>query len=195
MEYNILPLFSSPLFNTRIDVKNRPSWDSVKWASDPTRDFSEHDDILDRPEWTNIRSQIDSALQHFFYNIMLADPDIKINVSISWLNRNEAGHKHVLHWHPNSVFSGCLYFDSHNSGIILKSTDYPQIHWGRKDWNMLNSQEWTIKPEPGLLLIWPSHVQHEVQELNVGDPTRYSLAFNTWLTGDIWRGRQMSLKL
>ena len=196
MEYNVLPLFSSPIFTTHIDISNHhPDWNTVEWAKDPTRDYSEQDDILDHAEWKLVRDQIQSALKYFFYDTMLASKEIDIDISISWLNRNNHGQKHVPHWHPNIVFSGCLYFDHSDAGITFTGDRYPQIHWAKENWNVLNSQTWTIKPEPGLLLIWPSHLQHEVQAMNPGDITRYSLAFNTWLTGNIWKGRQMSLTL
>ena len=195
MKHNILPLFSSPVYTTYIDVTSRPDWNTVNWTEDGSRDFSTTDYLLDQPEWATIRKLIKDNVSYYFYEILKSAPDIDIDITISWSNRNVFGQYHHEHRHPNSIFSGCLYFDHHDSGIIMKDARYPQIQWAKEGWNLLNSQEWTIKPEPGLLLIWPSYLSHEVVPVVAGGPTRYSIAFNTWIKGQIWQGSQMSHKL
>jgi uncharacterized protein (TIGR02466 family) len=195
MEHNILPLFSSPLFTTTIDVSDRPAWNSLILDNIESRYVTVTDDILDKPEWLPIRTRIEEKLRYFYYEILLASKSIDINITISWVNKENSGQLHERHHHPNSVLSGVLYFDDHPSGIKFISNLFPQIHWEKSGWNLLNSQNWRIEPKTGLLLIFPSYLEHEVEVLSNDAPVRYSLSFNTWLSGTVWSGRQMSLKL
>jgi uncharacterized protein (TIGR02466 family) len=195
MEHNVLPLFSSPVFTTTIDVSDRPTWDTVSWDNIESRSVTVTDDILDKPEWLPIRTRIEECLRHFYHEVLLASKSIDINITISWANKENPEQLHERHNHPNSVLSGVLYFDDHPNGIKFVSNLFPQIHWEKSGWNLLNSQTWRIEPKTGLLLIFPSYLEHEVEVLAKDAPVRYSLSFNTWLSGTVWSGRQMSLRL
>jgi uncharacterized protein (TIGR02466 family) len=95
-----------------------------------------------------------------------------LQISNSWvniLNKNETIHQHA---HANSYISGVFYFD-YSSPITFQS---PQSHkWSFKA-EYKNLPIYQITPEPNLLIIFPSWLEHNVNFNNGSD--RISIAFN-----------------
>jgi len=195
MNHCILPLFPSPIYCTQIDVTTAPGWDTIAWEHFDTRDCSESNYLLDSVEWKTIRSQIIAQVENYFFNELKASKAISINITTSFVNRNDDTQVHYRHSHRNSVLSGCLYFSSHPRGIRFTKPGYQQLYWDKSEHNLYNSDDWVIYPETGLLLIWPSNLEHEVEPLQVGDQVRYSLAFNTWITGTLSERPNMPLAI
>lgn len=193
MASNVLPLFGTPLYSTYIDISRVPDFNAVNWIQDNTRDYSETNQLLNEQQWAHVKSQILSHVNTYFHSVISADDAVNIDITISWMNKSVPGQTHTRHNHPNSVLSGVLFFDFHESGLTLIDSRYRQLRWQSKEFNILNSQTWTVKPEPGLLLIWPSEIDHEVETLPANSKTRYSLAFNTWITGVVNPRHNMNL--
>jgi hypothetical protein len=192
MEHNVLPLFSSPVYTSYIDITPLPNFNSIEWISDTNRDYSKSNRILEESAWSSIKNQILKHIEQYFYRILMANSTIEIAITSSWLNKNNIGQVHQRHTHPNSILSGVLFFDFHDTGIVFVDTKYQQVLYEKTEFNIFNSQEWTVKPEPGLLLLWPSYLAHEVGTIN---STRYSLSFNTWIYGDINNSHNMNLTI
>lgn len=195
MDHCVLPLFSYPLYCTQIDVRNVPDWNTIDWDITAVRDKSKTNRILNEPGWNNIQAQILAHIKKFFYEHLKASPDIEIEITTSLVNRNLPGHNHPRHTHSNSILSGCLYFDFHPAGIKFIRSGFPGILWDKTEFNLNNSDEWTVNPEPGLLLIWPSGLEHQVEHVKHTDPVRYSLAFNTWIRGKINSVPELELEI
>jgi uncharacterized protein (TIGR02466 family) len=193
MENDILPLFSSPVYSTYISITTVPEFDKVEWILDDTRDYSKSNIILDNAHWNSIKQQILSNVNYYFYNVMMAKPNISIQITNSWVNRSNSGQLHVKHTHPNSILSGVLFFDYHESGIVFFDSKYNQIEYAKSNFNVFNSRQWVVKPAPGLLLIWPSNVEHAVELIPGNSKIRFSLSFNTWVFGDINNTHHMNL--
>lgn len=58
------------------------------------------------------------------------------------------------------------------------------IEYNILDSNLYNSRSWSVTPEKGSMLIFPSNVEHMVEEY-LGDTPRVSLAFNTFIRGNV----------
>jgi hypothetical protein len=74
-----------------------------------------------------------------------------------------------------------------NSGDIVFSNNisplYPRELLVEIDnYDLLNSSKWTIRPKNKDILIFPSHLTHEVTP-NTSDKNRYVLAFNIFPSG------------
>jgi hypothetical protein len=54
MNHCVLPLFSTPLYYTQIDIRNCPSWNTVEWTTIDGHDMSKNNYFLDLPEWASI---------------------------------------------------------------------------------------------------------------------------------------------
>lgn len=103
-----------------------------------------------------------------------------------WININGPGGRNSPHTHPGCAFSGCFYVSvPDNSGDIVFYRDSTEIHlmtyWGDAttftDPTELSKVTTGYHPTEGMMLIFPSHITHLVQE-NQSNDNRISIAFN-----------------
>lgn len=184
-EKMLWPLFSKPVFKTHIDVSS-VNLDNIKWARNYQNWISESQNVLDDPALTDLANQISENIAEYFYGIMSASQNVKMYVTESWFNKTESGQSHHRHWHPNSILSGVVYLDSDGDSGKIKfiTSQYDTIEYNMIDSNLYNSRSWSVLPEPGTMLLFPSNVEHLVEEY-LGNRPRLSLSFNTFVGGDI----------
>jgi uncharacterized protein (TIGR02466 family) len=105
-----------------------------------------------------------------------------------WANIANPNRRHNFHNHPNCLLSGLVYIRTppNCSATVFGS---PRMHsknlepaYFKK--NEFNADIFTIPPEKGRMLIWPSHVPHAVEE-GTADETedRIIVAFNIMILG------------
>jgi uncharacterized protein (TIGR02466 family) len=99
----------------------------------------------------------------------------------AWANVNAAGDFNKMHTHPGATWSGVYYVDTGSSdradeGTPLHLSD-PNPSRTSIFFPELSSSNVLIKPEPGLMILFPSYVPHGVLP-HRGDRERISIAFN-----------------
>ena len=113
-----------------------------------------------------------------------------IEINNIWININGPKSLNIIHNHPRSVLSGCVYLIvAQNSGclnIIRNEMDcfMYKIYGIEKNktsqsvdnFNFL-SQEMSFAPKVGEVFVFPSHILHEVKT-NQSNEDRISMAFN-----------------
>ena len=184
-EKMLWPLFSKPVFKTFVDTAT-VDLSSVKWGRNYQNFISASQHILNEPGFETLAENVYSGLAEYFYGVMAAKDDVEIYITESWLNKTEKGQSHHRHWHPNSLISGVLYLDSEGDTgrIRFITSQYDTIEYSMADSNLYNSRSWSITPEPGSMLLFPSSVEHLVDEYQ-SDTPRISLSFNTFVRGNI----------
>jgi uncharacterized protein (TIGR02466 family) len=184
-EKMLWPLFSKPVFKTFVDTAT-VDLSSVKWGRNYQNFISASQNILNEPGFETLAENVYSGLAEYFYGVMAAKDDVEIYITESWLNKTEKGQSHHRHWHPNSLISGVLYLDSEGDTgrIRFITSQYDTIEYSMADSNLYNSRSWSITPEPGSMLLFPSSVEHLVDEYQ-SDTPRISLSFNTFVRGNI----------
>lgn len=149
------------------NISNKGGWQS----NDLDHNLSELKEILNK-----IQSKLDALCNEFNLKNVIID-----NV---WLNLNRTNSFNTTHNHPYSVFSGVFYIKStgHSGNLVLKNpNELLEYHIDKKyidKQNGFNSSNWTIEPESGKLVIFPSWLNHEV-EPNLSNNDRISLSFNS----------------
>ena len=92
-----------------------------------------------------------------------------------------AGDKHGVHAHPESQLSGVMYLSTPPNSSRLRLYDprpYTSFQqWPVKEETVTNWRYYDVAPEPGLLLIWPSWLSHEVMT-NLSEEGRITAVFN-----------------
>ena len=114
------------------------------------------------------------------------DKSKNLNLSNIWININGYGHSNVSHIHPHSILSGVYYVQTfENCGDIY--FNHPCYNTFLFDWkdvqkqpkNCFTAPRWFFKPKPGMLLLFPSWLEHFVQpNLNKNKKERISISFN-----------------
>jgi uncharacterized protein (TIGR02466 family) len=109
-----------------------------------------------------------------------------------WANITHPNHRHHMHIHPNCLFSGIIYITApQNCGATM--FEDPRIHSrmiepAYAENNVFNSAVFSVPPQKGRMLIWPSYLSHAVEYGTAKeDEDRIVLAFNIMIRGLIER--------
>ena len=144
--------------------------------------------ILEHPSMIHLKSIAEGCLQEWckeVYNPLHGDK-FKLKITQSWLNYTKPGEYHHTHEHPNSFVSGVLYIhaDTKEDKIKFHKAGYQQITIETAEFDILNSKSWWFGVETGKIVLFPSCLTHNVEQVTAGT-VRISLAFNTFLKGTI----------
>jgi uncharacterized protein (TIGR02466 family) len=131
------------------------------------------------PTWKFLIDWIDNCL-HEIQDYEIHDQNFgKIKISRMWANISlgRSGGSHSVHRHPNSLWSGIMYItEGADTKFLdpvyarsLSSIEIPIVN---------NFDRLTVTPKPGLLVIFPSFVQH-FTDAHYGDNIRITISFNT----------------
>jgi len=196
-EATLIPLFPDTLYMHNIDV-GEYDLSSIEWVKNVGNDVSVDLNILDQEQFSKLKGTIERCLNDYFYNVLRANRQAEIYITESWLNKTYRGGYHHQHAHTNSVFSGVLYLeydDPEKTGKIqFLANKFDQIDFEVYEQNVYNARGFAAVPKKGLILIFPSAVQHKVDEYK-SDTPRISLSFNTFLNNVISKKRTTGLKL
>ena len=142
--------------------------------------------ILKNKELVELREFIESAIAKYFKSIHFPKYDVSLYLTQSWVNYTEKGQYHHKHAHPNSIISGVFYPQADRSvdKIHFYKEIYDRIKVATDDFNIYNSDSWWFEVGSGDLILFPSSFNHMV-EPKEGDETRISIAFNTFIKGDL----------
>ena len=104
-----------------------------------------------------------------------------ININNMWAIINTGGSANLRHQHGNSTISGAYYVRApKNSGDIVFYDPRPApVYTYPKavNPNLLNAQVNGISPKEGALVLFPSYLDHSVNE-NLSDKERIVISFN-----------------
>ena len=116
--------------------------------------------------------------------------NLQIYITQSWINYTSLNEFHHQHAHPNSFLSGVLYLhsESERDEITFHRDKHRYLRVNTESNDELNADSWYFKVNTGDLFIFPSDLQHSVTQIkddNEKNKTRISLAFNTFLSGEL----------
>jgi len=105
-----------------------------------------------------------------------------------WANIANPNRRHNFHIHPNCLLSGLVYIKvPRNCGRTifasprLNSKNIEPAYFKK---NEFNADIFSIPPEKGRMLIWPSHVPHAVEQGTADEAEdRIVVAFNVMIRG------------
>jgi len=152
--------------------------------------FTKNTNVLNDPTFLEIHKFILRKLGDFAYLTYKPKDKINIYVTQSWINYTNVNEFHHQHSHPNSFLSGVLYLqtESERDQILFHREGYRTFRINEKNNDDLNADSWFFKVETGDLVIFPSYLEHSVKHIkdeSEKDKTRISLAFNTFIKGDL----------
>ena len=144
--------------------------------------------VLDEPEMKDIKEFILSMVKQFVEVTENPKYEHEYYITNSWFNFTNPGEAHHQHKHQNSFVTGVLYLNAHQDKDTLELVDNTPkfIQLVNKGWNPYNSRVWKFKVKSGQLYLFRSDTFHQVPKTDENSKhTRISLAFNTFIRGDI----------
>ena len=125
----------------------------------------------------SLMSGINTALNDMNWDIEKQE----VKITNMWAIINETGAFNQQHLHGNSDISAAYYVNAHdNCGDISFYDPRPAPvfkHPIPKEPNILNASVNSIKPEEGMLVLFPSYVEHSVNP-NLSNKKRIVISFN-----------------
>jgi uncharacterized protein (TIGR02466 family) len=190
MNYNIFPLFSTPLYTC--DTGRLLSIEEEKFISSlPEKELemgnygSVNTYLLDLPELAAFKKFCEFHLNLYVKDVLRIKQEI--HITHSWTTRNPKGTHHHAHDHPNSIISGVYYAKAPSGNITLvhkrqfsKSMDFQYDFYDR---NIFNCDTWEVTVGDGLLVLFPSWLKHDIAP-NTSSQDRRIIGFNTFTSGD-----------
>ena len=192
-EYKIEPLFSVPLYSSKLKRKLTQNENNFilnhnsKVVKNRGGNYMSYDNkILDNDNLKELKEFFYKHINNYFDKIVQTNNKITPYITQSWLNYNNKNTSHHVHSHPNSFISGVFYIKSEvdKDSIEFLIDDNAITFSEIKNFNVFNSTHWTIPVTNGLLLLFPSNLKHCVKN-HVYDYIRISLSFNVFIKGMI----------
>lgn len=200
-EKNIFPIFPTVIATAEIDCGDtiREYLDTVEMAYDVTEEnksnygiVSKCTTILDSEVCKPFAEVIRHEALYLCQSIFAYHID-NLQFTQSWVSHKEPNQNHIRHSHPNSIISGVYYwqegdltpinFYKHDEAASINTIDIPMNKDVSKD-QPLSWDTFTIKPAKGHLILFPSHLRHDVAR-NTSGSVRKSLAFNLMPTDSV----------
>lgn len=164
-------------------VTNVPFSDSiVNYSTNAYRDLGNNEITFfyHKPLFDWINECLELVTKKYFTNGTL-------KVCDSWVVKTTFGQAGPKHYHVPSMFSGLFYLTDHSSSETVFHYDDPVYnHFTPYYGDIVRKHSFTYSSQPkaGKLLIWPSYLPHHVN-VHKDKITRYTISFNTELTGVI----------
>ena len=195
IEIKLDPVFSSPVASIKADINIKKILkiaEKEKYNVAGRKDsFKNHVSqsnnmiILDKKIFKNEKKTMENYINYYCKNVLKYVNKLKLTTS--WFTKAEYNQTSDPHDHSNSFLSAVLYLKTTKGcgGIVFKNFRIPSyIYMSRSEYNIWNADAWTIIPDDGLLLIFPSYLHHKILPGQNSEP-RYSLAMNFFPIGKI----------
>ena len=141
----------------------------------------------DHPAVNWLRDHVNATVVDYLRAIGI-DYDVKWLIQ-GWPNVNRLGDYHDAHNHPGSYLSGTFYLKVPTVKEPMRNRDdvrpshitfydpRPGINMNSISKDPYVDPEFTVLPEPGLLMIWPAFLNHFIHP-NLSKETRVTVSFN-----------------
>jgi len=189
----VIELFPVPLYrnNVFVDEETRRFIMNCKYVRNDNGLFTDAN-LLDTPELSGLKQLIIKELDFYIYDYLKVVRDVGFYITSSWAVKHQRGDWAQAHHHKNSIFSGVLYINvDDKSGDIRFIRDAKSYNlWpisvcpDVEDENRISCVEWTVRPKINDILIFPSHLSHEVTR-SISGIERCVIAFNVFFQGTL----------
>lgn len=191
IEVHTLNAFTTPIFALRYDRSEELNKEVVPIFKEIEHNdqnqhgyvngytsYSSTSNILELENLSELLSFIANSVNQIHNRLELSVPIKLIN---SWFSIGRKNSMHERHNHLPSTWSGVYYVQANNNdGNITFFNEHLKSNWPFSETsieNVLTRQIFTIQPETGLMLIFPSYLEHQVH-LNNTDNERIAISFN-----------------
>ena len=191
LNYSTNLIFPVPIHQFDVNGFDEIQNELVDYAYDLKKKDPEGNLLSNRGGWQSKGFDVNDEndkLHQFIVNCFSQFPYIKISVKLllhGWININKPGDYNVMHSHPTNDLSGVIWLNApKDSGRIVFVSPFNFKSYKemssytddfKKSFNI--DESYYFNPIAGRILVFPSHLQHEVLE-NKSNEDRISVSFN-----------------
>jgi uncharacterized protein (TIGR02466 family) len=199
MTAEVIPLFATPLYRSRVSVDSAlqarvRQCEFLPFSSGNGLCTGDHH-LLDQGAFAELRAEIQAHVHAYTRDLLSVADHIEFYMTNSWATCHQPGHHSQRHQHSNSLISGIVYIDvDQHSGQLqfFKPDNFANLWPTAVDldssaYNIYNSKFWSLQPVNGDIVLFPSQLNHGVTH-SVSTQDRYVIAFNLFARGHIGRG-------
>jgi uncharacterized protein (TIGR02466 family) len=158
--------------------------------------------ILNHELFLDLKKFIFENVEVFYKKWYSPPENTSIYLTQSWANYTEQGSFHHRHYHFNSLVS-CVFYplvsedENELDKIIFHSSHSGHSIFTRQfgvepvEFNPFNSQSWWIPVKKNQLIIFPSTLEHSVENKPTTG-TRISISANTFIEGDLGNAQNLT---
>jgi len=139
---------------------------------------SENIKLADYEEFHELAEMIDKHLNDVCDEIRELSPDFNAKMDNLWININGPNDYNTRHTHPGGVLSGTIYIDVDEYSGDLVFSNPSLIHHYPLSASKFFDRAVKYKPKVGLMVIFPSWIEHEVRASPGSNQDRISISFN-----------------
>lgn len=198
-------IFSTPILETTLDIDNKSVLEYIKSLPfEPTNDgcceYSVSKKLYNDPFLMDLYERIEQSADIYVREVLgldLSSPDFVMGLKTSWAIKMNPGNFAGSHYHAQSIFSGILYLNTHesNSLILHRPTSHnPTMELDITNWNLHNCKRFHVTPEPNKLVFFPSDIIHSA-ETNQSNGTLYCIVFDFFPRGVLRKNKPSELIL
>ena len=143
--------------------------------------------ILELPFMRELKETITATVNNLIHNLDKDSDNAGFKFLDSWANQYNRGEAAQVHTHPNSQYSGVVFFDDDDKLMFHRPDPWHDpmlpINMIVKDDNEYyrTHTHHQITANAGTIIVFPSMLEHSTMR---SDGDRVTVSFNTFLTGD-----------
>ena len=176
-------IFSTPIYThfvpqfivDKIEEIIVPRLSNLEFDTNVNTDFFKKDTIVSSKEILPFLDYLNSMV--YIYS---QESNIRYKKLLNfWIQNYQANQSHSLHCHSASTISGTYYIRANQyAGKLLFHNPNPHIDMEIPLKTTLSTTQFSIKPQKGLLVLFPSWLKHEILPSFNKDVIRTSFSFN-----------------
>lgn len=186
-------IFSTPVWTIQLDnyndvneqmynyIKSAQENDKIGITKSNIKGWHSEDFDLNQKEIQNFIAMISPSIEKVMDDMSWEKNKQIAKINNMWAIINTGGSANIRHQHGNSTISGAYYVRApEKSGDIVFYDPRPApvySHPNINEPNFLNAQVNSISPKEGALILFPSYLDHSVNE-NISNKERIVISFN-----------------
>jgi uncharacterized protein (TIGR02466 family) len=183
-------LFTSFVATDMLDINSIDNAAVVSFCIQHVKEYqtSPNQNRIYDEHWSGILNPLYNSINErlaFFHKEYEFNDNLKFKISSAWTTVDSSVTISSAHCHPRSVISGVYYpLASENGGTLEFINPIPTHEWVIdntrmiKNYNPFNGSLFWNKPKTGMIVFFPSWLQHYVKPAEEESP-RISIAFDT----------------
>ena len=195
---NITNLWSVPIAESMIDIDIDATLHSLKSFAferndEINCDYTENKYILNDELFSVVANELKNEYIAYAANVLgylTSDPFYHMDIKTSWGIRMNPGDHASRHYHAYSLVSGILYLNVDSSNRVVFHTPKNNNSFMRlpiNHWNTNNCYEYSMEPEPGKLVLFPSYIDHHTAK-NMSNESLHCISFDVGVKGCVGKG-------